>query len=406
MSTSSFVSNIPNLWNDNGSDSNLPVDAFGDPLGSRLEADLNQVAPPFEAYLGNHFAPPVSPDGHRTPDQMDALGFQASDGRTTSGPFPAPARTTESATQSSGSQESSASPYVALTQTLSDGSTLVGASSGLQFDLVWDSSVAKAPAGFKSAAIAAASYYSNMFSNPVTIEIDVGWGEVSGSPILAGNVSESMQSLDYFQYSDILPALQEDASGYAAQANSTLPASDPFGATFYCVPTGEAAALGLDTGGFVGGYPDGYVGLSSRLSYDFDTSTTPIKAGQFDAVGAFENEFSEVMGRVNSLGYNLGGGIYTPFDLFRYVGSGVRATSVDQANQYFSMDGGQTNLGVYAPFDVDSAVWNKGVRGDAYGYFSAGRSETVSPTDLVEMNVLGFNLSAAGIAATKTLGLA
>jgi hypothetical protein len=69
-------------------------------------------------------------------------------------------------------------------------STLVGAAGGLQIDLIWDSSVSSAPSGFESAAIAAATEYTTMFSNPETITINVGYGEVGGSAIDAGSGPE------------------------------------------------------------------------------------------------------------------------------------------------------------------------------------------------------------------------
>ena len=68
-------------------------------------------------------------------------------------------------------------------------STLVGSVGGLEINLVWDTSVSSAPSGFKSAAIAAATEYTTMFSNPETITIDVGYGEVGGSAIDSGNLS-------------------------------------------------------------------------------------------------------------------------------------------------------------------------------------------------------------------------
>src|SRR5690242_19693199 len=53
-----------------------------------------------------------------------------------------------------------------VTQTVSKPApTLVGKSGGFQINLVWDSSVASAPAGFTAAVIAAATYYTTLFSN-------------------------------------------------------------------------------------------------------------------------------------------------------------------------------------------------------------------------------------------------
>ena len=298
--------------------------------------------------------------------------------------------------------------FAAPSATLADGSTLVGHAGQLQFDLVWDPSVASAPAGFEAAAIAAASYYSNMFSNPITVEIDIGYGEVNGTRISAGNAGQSQHQAESFGYSDILPALQADShySGNQALADSTLPSSDPLGATFYLVSSAEAAALGLDVGGYAGGYPDGYVGVSSALNWDWNSVTTPVTSGQYDAIGTFAHEFSEVMGRVGSVGYAEGGGNYTPLDLFRYTSPGILDTTVN-TGAYFSIDGGNTNLGTYNnPLVSDAGDWVNSLVGDAYGAERPGVAGVVSSIDLVEDSVLGFNLTAAGLSATRTLTLA
>lgn len=51
---------------------------------------------------------------------------------------------------------------------------------GLQFNLIWDSSVASAPAGFESAAIDAALLHSDYYPNAEVINVHVGYGEMDG----------------------------------------------------------------------------------------------------------------------------------------------------------------------------------------------------------------------------------
>jgi hypothetical protein len=289
-----------------------------------------------------------------------------------------------------------------------DGSVLVGAAGGLQFHLVWDSSVSSAPAAFKSAAIAAASFYTQMYENSELITIYVGWNECNGSVIGAGALSESQSTAMYKSYSTVEAALKTDAgeSANQAQADSTLTATDPLGAKFYYVPTAEAKAIGLLAPGST--YVDGHIGMSSSVSWDFNAPTTPVGSGQFDAIGALEHEISEVMGRTSSVGLQHGPAIYTPLDLFRYTSPGVRDTTVGPTSPYFSIDHGVTNLGVYnnAAQGGDLGDWVNTLRGDSYGYGSPGATLTVSATDLIENSVLGYNLTAAGLAATQTPGLA
>ena len=89
---------------------------------------------------------------------------------------------------------------------------------------MWDSSVASAPAGFQSAAIAAATLYTTDFSNPETLTINVGYGEVGGSALYSGNLAQSEFYGMYEKYATVRSALLGDAgsSSYQAQADSTL----------------------------------------------------------------------------------------------------------------------------------------------------------------------------------------
>ncbi len=52
--------------------------------------------------------------------------------------------------------------------------------SGLVINVSYDASCNNAPAAFKTAVAAVVSYYESQFTNPITISIDVGYGEVDG----------------------------------------------------------------------------------------------------------------------------------------------------------------------------------------------------------------------------------
>ena len=118
-------------------------------------------------------------------------------------------------------------------------------------------------------------------------------------------------------------------------------------------------------------------------------------SGQHDAIGAFEHEISEVMGRVGSLGQHNGSGVYTPIDLFRYSSVGVRQLVYGPG--YFSING-QTLLTEYNdPNDgADAVDWIPGLQGDSYGGNTTGVASLVGATDLEEMNVLGYDVAFAG----------
>src|ERR1700750_919399 len=66
---------------------------------------------------------------------------------------------------------------------LSGGTTAQGGTpGGLVFNIAYDSNVNSAPAGFTAAVSYVANYYSSMFSDPITINLDIGWGEIAGQP--------------------------------------------------------------------------------------------------------------------------------------------------------------------------------------------------------------------------------
>ncbi len=299
-------------------------------------------------------------------------------------------------------------PSAPVVTTLSDGSTMVGASGQLQFHLIWDSSVASAPAGFKTAAIAAASEFTEMYSNAEVVNLDIGYGEVDGTTLPAGSISDSIRMGTFTSYSTLLSALDKDAgnSTIQATADASLPSTDPLGARTklgffaaggYYVTNAESKALGLMSA--TGAEVDGYIGLSSTAPFSY---TEPVSAGQYDAIGTFEYEISAEMGRISSLGAEYGSGVYTPMDLFRYASPGVHE-KVGGVAAYFSIDGGVTNLAAYDTQSADPATWASLIRGDAFGYAREGVTDSVSSVDLAAMAALGYNLTPAGLAATHTL---
>jgi len=282
---------------------------------------------------------------------------------------------------------------------------MVGTAGGLQFNLIWDSSVSSAPAGFESAAIAAASLYTGYYSNPEVINVHIGYGEVDGYRMGQGALGESM-SYGYLEsYSQVFSALQGNASSssWAAQADASLPTTDPTNGGSFFVSTAEAKALGQISG--TGTATDGYVGLSSIYPFDYTPNTTPA-FNQYDAVGTFAHELSEVMGRVGSLGSIFGANIYTPLDLFRYSNSGIRDLTAGPG--YFSINNGTTNLGTYnnPQNGGDASDWIPTLQGDSYGSGYAGVRAVVSPTDIIENSVLGYHMTASAKTYTTTPQLA
>jgi hypothetical protein len=83
-----------------------------------------------------------------------------------------------------------------------------------------------------------------------------------------------------------------------------------------------------------------------------------------------------------------------PLDLFRYSAPGVHVTSIAAHSPYFSINNGVTNRGNYSTV-ADFADWNYSlVRGDAFGGASSGTTLAITPNDLIEEAVLGYNFTA------------
>jgi hypothetical protein len=274
----------------------------------------------------------------------------------------------------------------------------------LEIKLIWDSSIASAPSGFMTAAITAAQFYTSHFSTSTleVINIDVGYGEVGGQTLPSGALAASESYGLMENYSTVKSALQKDASSstWQAQADASLPSSDPTHGGSFFVSTAEAKALGLMSGTASG--LDGAIGLNSSYSFSYNQSS--IGSNQFDAVGAFEHEISEVMGRVGSVGSIFGSNVYTPLDLFRYSNAGVRDLTAGPG--YFSVNGGNTNLGSYNNPNNggDAADWIPSLMGDSYGDGYPGMAAVVSPTDLIEVAALGYRMTPLTVSQLQNSG--
>ena len=138
---------------------------------------------------------------------------------------------------------------------------------------------------------------------------------------------------------------------------------------------------------------DGFVGFDKTASWTFDPSNRAVP-GKFDFVGVAEHEISEVLGRMADLGAI--GGALDPLDLLRYSAPNTRALSPGD-NQYFSIDGGTTNLNTFNGIGGgDTGDW-AGYTIDAFNAAAlAGAMLPISAADITVMDVLGYNLSGNG----------
>jgi hypothetical protein len=196
--------------------------------------------------------------------------------------------------------------------------------------------------------------------------------------------------------------LQSNQSCYQVTAYGALPRPDPVVTVPFDMTIAEAKALGVpksDTN------LDGVVWLSlDHLNNNDFTFASRAAQGQFDAIGTLEHEISEVMGRVSFLGPV----VYVPLDLFRYTNSkppqrffgNILPDSAATVPGWFSFDGKNTLMqydnGQHGlpGTQGDFADWINGTQKDAFsGAAVRSQEQDVTPIDLLEMNVLGWQLA-------------
>jgi hypothetical protein len=270
--------------------------------------------------------------------------------------------------------------------------TLVGSPNGLQFDLIWDPSVANAPRGFMQAVVDAAKLYASVFSNKAVIAIDVGFGEIGGSSLAPGDLGESASVAYGFDYPTVTSVLSGDGFRFTA-------ANEPTASTLV-VTSAEAKAMGLVDP--VAGL-DGFIGFGdlSGTGFSWNTRGTGIGPTQFDLQAVAEHEISEVMGR---LGFeDATDGLFTPLDLYNYQSPGV--LSLSPGGGYFSVNDGKSSLGNFNNAGIGdigdwaslTSITQSGTLGLAPGSFDAydafaypGVNGQVSLSDIIEDAALGY----------------
>ena len=277
-------------------------------------------------------------------------------------------------------------------------------------DVTYDASVNTCPneAAFKACVAGVVNFFETQFTNPITINWDLGWGEVDGQAIAGGSGAASISNYtnDTFTYAQIRNALASHAtSADDKTALASLPTTDPTGGAGFSVTYGEGKALGLVSANATG--IDGWSGLDTTSAWVYNTTNTSgANVGQngSDAFSFLAHELSEVMGRQMDFNSATGvGGGYYPYDLFDYKANGVRSlASSATADRYFSIDDGKTNTGLHY-FN------NDGAGGDLFDYLPNGTAGSYQPTgvadsfdysgsvglvsaaDLRLMDVLGYN---------------
>ena len=258
-------------------------------------------------------------------------------------------------------------------------------------NISWDASVASAPAAFKTGVIAAVQYLESQFIDPVTVNIDVGYGEVNGTSMGSGELGASYYWLNSLSYSTLVSALQADAkTATDASVVASLPATSPVNGNFWTT-TAQAKALGLESP--TNTAVDGYVGFSSTYAFTYNDSGG-VAAGTYDFNGTVLHELTEVMGRALLTGGAIGSttNSYYAYDLLHYSAPGVRDFSASTPG-YFSVDGGNTSLGAFNTISGgDAGDWASSMGNDSVdAYSNSGVINAFSSADLTAMDAIGWD---------------
>ena len=272
------------------------------------------------------------------------------------------------------------------TLTSSSTPTITGNASGFVINVNYDANVASAPAGFTSTISSVVQYLESVITSPMTVNIQVGYGEINGQLLGSGALGSSQTFLSSFSYNSIKNAL----SSIDPSAASSLPSAAP--GTMW-ISTAEAKALGLSG---ASSNVDGYAGFSSSANiFDYDKSNG-ISAGQYDFFGTVAHEFTEIMGRIDLFGVNIGGMLnsYDLLDMYHYTSPGVH-TYTGSTTNYFSVDGGTTNIHNFnTNSNGDLGDWASGSN-DAFNAFSnSGIVNAISSGDITELNAIGYTIAA------------
>jgi len=262
----------------------------------------------------------------------------------------------------------------------------------MQINLIYDSSTAGAPAAFFTAMNYCVQYLDSLITNNITVNIDVGWGEVGGGSVAAGDTGQGGAEGIMLSYAQLKAALLAHSNSAAdASAYANLPGADISNGAGFLVAAAEAKAWGLISA--TGAELDGVVGFDTSTPWNFSTSNLAV-AGEYSFVSVALQELTHALGR--SIGVTAGTPL-TVLNLFKFASPGTIQAAVGGA-AYFSVDGGATNLANFATTS-DYSDWSNTVPNDAFdAFFSSGTAYTMSATDITLMNVLGYSVNSSMLA--------
>ena len=257
------------------------------------------------------------------------------------------------------------------------------------FNLVWEDSVAAAPAGFVAAVQYAADYLDTIITTRLPVNVRIGYGEVLDQPLssnaLAATYVEQGTSVSYAQFHT---AYQQHARSTITQSVLDNMVAPPGDRTIF-VAGGQAEALGLSPATI--SHVDAEIGFASdpggtRFTYDPNLRAVP---GKYDFISVAMHELVHTLGRAS-----YGAGITTGLDMLRFASAGVLGEPGSAS--YFSTDGGTTYLMDFA--SKGNGDWSTAAGNDTFSVSAnTGIQYNLSPLDLMLLDAMGYTLSPDGL---------
>ena len=260
----------------------------------------------------------------------------------------------------------------------------------MNIHFTYDQATSALPAGMVAELDVAASYLDHLFANPITVNIEVGYGEITqygqSTAVTSGAEGGSVDDA-VWTYAQTLQTYSAHIGSPDQQAayNEMVATSASGGGID--VSSAQQKAFGTLAANNAGA--DGSVGFqvngAGATSYDFNPFRRA-SGNAWDFLGVALHEITHALGRVSMLG-----GDDSLLDRFRYASAGNLQTSVTGSPAYFSLDGGATNLANFDSTNLDSADWAQGGPNDANLAVSyVGVANDFGQVDLRELNALGF----------------
>ena len=269
------------------------------------------------------------------------------------------------------------------------------AAPGLKINYTNDSSNSwnSAPAAYTTILKKVISDLCNWIADPVTLNIQVGYGTYHGSA-MTGLGETDINYAGTGTYAALLSALNAKASedSVKTSAYSTLPGSAPGGA-IVVLTSSQGAALGFSQSN-----PDSWHGFKTS---GFDLTVLDGSApgsGLYNLYGTQLHEITEGMGRRSLVDYYPSE--LMMLDLLGFSGSGTRSYSTS-GTRYASWNNGATNRGTYnqSSGTGDLGDWAMSVVSPFAVDGTTGQAGNPRQQDLQMMAALGWTLTAAGKAA-------